>query len=246
MTDYMRCGDLQGHNLADSHFMGFDSLSANGDYGSYEGPLSPNFLEMPGSPSSVASDCSYSTSSTECMSVPASPMSSDEASAPLEKKPRKSNLRRPGAQRPRRVTWDPTTVFETNPLRPKRARVQCDDEQIETAKCPERTQEEGLMQGRFDAELCAPIPTKRAKLAEITAHAAVGHLVLPSISLVSEPSRPILPSFNFEACVLRTPAKMEVDKLPVVSAPPATLCFSFAAPKRRPLPRSSLLPAKSF
>jgi hypothetical protein len=178
--------------------MGYALMSENACDGYRHG----NEMEIPSSPLSEMSDWSSSTT-TDCMSAPMSPSSPSSDEELSIKKPLKPSLKRAGAaSRKRTVTWDPNVVFETRPWSGKRRRAQVDDgdDELETA----------VMAGYVDAELKAPIPTKRAKLAEIETQASAVSLLqfLPSIAppVFPEASRTVIPSFNFNSLLLNSTA----------------------------------------
>lgn len=180
---------------------------------------------MPGSPASVASDYSQSSSSTfDYCSQPTTP-TPEELSKKVALKPA---LRRHGSPRTaKRVSWDPNTVFETRPIQRKRSH----SAMLQTQQS-----------GSEDSEMCAPIPTKKAKIAELETHAAFTTALhqlsfSPSPSTgnsFAEASRTVIPSFNFDAALVETSAAQSAPAALVVAATPSFVPFSFT-PKRRPV-----------
>jgi hypothetical protein len=156
----------------------------------------------------------------------------------------------------RNVSWDPSVVFETRPFSGKRrARAQVEDGDDEVEK--------EMMNGNFDAELKAPIPTKRAKLCEeiesqtfhqfsssMTVATTTASLqFLPSICppLFPEASRTVIPSFNFSSFVARdinvqspseTQRQTEQQQRP---SKPCFLPFSLVNSKRKQPTLSNLV-----
>lgn len=186
---------------------------------------------MPGSPASDSSDYSQSSASTvDYCSQP---------SSPVPEEPRKSIVLKPALRRhgvarggpAKCVSWDPNTVFETRPIQRKRSHAAI-------------TQAEEPTQA--DTELCAPIPRKKAKIAELETHAAFSSALhqLPSFSnhpsnCYAEASRAVIPSFNFDAMLVDT----TTDNAPTPAAPapnPTFVPFSLA-PKRKSISLSSKL-----
>lgn len=229
----MRYEGYGSQNLEESQVIGYSLLNENACDG-----FSVNAqMDVPASPSSE-SDWSCSSASTECMSAPMSPSYSCD-DLPL-KKPLKSSLKRAGtSSRKRTVTWDPTVVFETRPWSGKRRRCQVDDGDEDASDM---------------TELKAPIPTKRAKLAEIEQTASIHSALqfLPSLAppVFPEASRTVIPSFNFST-ILSQPssclandnqkADSQLDALPSPPARPSFVPFTFVTPKRNPHHTSSLL-----
>jgi len=229
----MRYEGYESQNREESQVMGYPLMNEN----ACDGYSVSTQMDMPASPSSE-SDWSCSSATTECMSAPMSPSSSeDEVNL---KQPLKSSLKRAGAaSRKRTVTWDPNVVFETRPWSGKRRRSQVDygDE------------DESDM-----TELKAPIPTKRAKLAEIEKSAFHSVLqFLPSLAppVFPEASRTVIPSFNFSN-ILSQPSPCHTnanhsaanlhDSLPSPPSCPSFVPFTFVTSKRNPhLSSSSLL-----
>lgn len=240
MTDYLRCGDFVGHTDEESQFMGFCPMSENAcdGYGMNGGAMSP--MELPCSPASEGSDWSMSSTTTECMSQPTSPVPEDL------KKPFKSSLKRHGesGKRPKMsVRWTVDTVFETRPLVKRRRPSPSYNDEIESDE--------------QDSELKAPIPTKKAKIAELETHAAAATALhfLPPLSAAApapaaapysftpifpEASRTVIPTFNFSSFVARSANTMttlaSTSNSSTPSEKPATSKphfepFKFAAPK---------------
>jgi len=237
MTDYMRLGDFVGH-YEEAHLMDYASMSENACDGFNSGsPMSP--MEMPGSPLSVGSDWSNSTATADYTSQPSSPYSEEYAT----KKPLKPSLKRVGgAKRPKMsVRWDPETVFETRPLVKRRR--------------PHSVIENDVEAETVDVELKSPIPTKKAKIAELESQASVTtalHFLPSSISTTTpvfpEASRTVIPSFNFNSFVaLDTPtANVPEEKAEEKQSPSSAPVFVPFSLVTRKLPAtSSLLGAAS-
>jgi hypothetical protein len=223
-----------------------------------------SMMEIPGSPSSISSVDSWSSSSSsssstttaECVSQPLSPSDFfDDAPLSSIKKPLKPSLKRIGTtpRVKRNVSWDPSVVFETRPFTGKRrgrAQVEDGDDEVEKE----------MMNGNFDAELKAPIPTKRAKLCEeiesptfhqfsssMTASTSASLQFLPSICppLFPEASRTVIPSFNFSSFVARdfnaqspSETQQQTEQRP---SKPCFLPFSLVNSKRKQPTLSNLI-----
>jgi len=233
MTDFMRYDAYEGQNLGESQVMGYSLMSESACDGfSMSGPM-----DIPSSPCSVSSEWSNSTNTTECMSHPTSPSPCEDDVSP--KRPMKSSLKRAGtASRKVRVTWDPSVIFETRPLSGKRRRneVQDGDDDVEKE----------IMAGNYDADMKAPIPTKRAKLAEMEIVASVTPLYFTPAAtppLFPEASRTVIPSFNFNSTLsrsLQTCSNLQ-ESAHEPSTRPSFVSFTLVNPKRTPLAQSKIL-----